>query len=45
MATVLDFVALRKEFPVIQNWICLGIANKAPLPKCAQGTIADFYER
>ena len=41
-ANVPDFVALRNEFPVTRSWIYLDVANKGPLPKCAQEAIQDF---
>lgn len=37
-----DFAALRDEFPVTRNWTYLDLANKAPLPRCAQDAIPDF---
>ena len=37
-----DFAALRDEFPVTRNWTYLDLANKAPLPQCAQDAIPDF---
>ena len=37
-----DFTALRNEFPVTQHWTYLDLANKAPLPQCAQDAIPDF---
>ena len=41
-ANVPDFVALRNEFPVTRSWIYLDVANKGPLPNCAQEAIQDF---
>ena len=37
-----DFAALRDEFPVTRNWTYLDLANKAPLPQCAQDAAAEF---
>lgn len=37
-----DFAALRDEFPVTRGWTYLDLANKAPLPQCAQDAIPDF---
>ena len=37
-----DFAALRDEFPVTRNWTYLDLANKAPLPQCAQDAIPEF---
>ena len=37
-----DFAALRDEFPVTRSWTYLDLANKAPLPQCAQDAIPDF---
>ncbi len=37
-----DFKALREAFPVTRNWTYLDIANKAPLPQCAQDAIPEF---
>ena len=41
-AVVPDFAALRDEFPVTRGWTYLDLANKAPLPQCAQDAIPDF---
>ncbi len=37
-----DFTVLRDEFPVTRSWTYLDLANKAPLPQCAQDAIPDF---
>jgi selenocysteine lyase/cysteine desulfurase len=37
-----DFDTVRAEFPVINHWIYLNIANKAPLPNCSQHAVIDF---
>lgn len=37
-----DFAALRDEFPVTRGWTYLDLANKAPLPQCAQDAVPEF---
>ena len=39
-----DFAALREAFPVTRSWTYLDLANKAPLPRCAQDAIPDFLQ-
>ncbi len=37
-----DWASLRREFPVLEHWIYLELANKAPLPRAAEQAIQDY---
>jgi selenocysteine lyase/cysteine desulfurase len=37
-----DVIALRKQFPTLENWSHFDIARKAPLPKCVEEAMQTY---
>ncbi len=40
-----DWIALRTEFPALQNWTYLNTATFGQLPRCAQEAVREHFER